>query len=415
MRSVFWCSLLAILYVLALAFTLRDHSQDALYVAPVKHGTGNGRAEKSAALYTNRKFWAYIKSSLVKRPITVHFLEGEYTNGVLTLAGIGHVKHRLTVQGNPEGKTVFRIDSEDKRDPNTGFFVSRGCQNIAIRNLHFTGRGTVEYISRVTGSTDIVFEHCSWIDLPNIISGATGTMPEMTITPANASYTGTHHITFRNCVFKRVGTTPRAHMIYNAYGPRHISVINCYFEDCSGDYVRFRDLSDYCVVNGCTFRSTGNYPPSNPVHRPFVSIPLFVDVDPGDEWFGTHFFISGNKFIYEEPSAKITIAETIAVKFYHEGYDSPGRSSLLTPGEGAILGNGTAQARKTLLQRNCGIDVDEVYVSANDYEKVANKAVYGWRADHGAKSRGREEMVEIFDLLNHEELSLEDWIARQET
>ena len=59
-------------------------------------------------------------------------------------------------------------------------------------------------------------------------------------------------------------------MAYNAYDPKHIRFVDCHFEDCAGDYVRFRDGTDFGVVVGCTFKSTGNY---RNVNMPFISKP----------------------------------------------------------------------------------------------------------------------------------------------
>jgi hypothetical protein len=384
---------------------------DVRYVAPTKQGTGGGQTENDAALYTAPDFWQRVQSSLARGPVSVRFSGGEYVGGALKLAGIGHPEHRLVIQGHPEGGTVFRILPEEGQRPSTGLYISQGSQNITIRDLHFTGRGKVGYITHVEGSRNILFASCSWHDLPHITFGATGSAPGMTVTPENTSLTDTHHITYKSCTFKRVGTRGGAHMIYNAYGPRHVYVTDCYFEDCSGDYVRFRDLSDYCVVNGSTFKSTGTYPPGKPVQRPFITMPLFSDANPGDEWFGTHFLISGNTFIYQQPSGMAGRTGPAVIRFYHKGYDPPGRNHLLTEEEGAILGGRDRRAAKALLRRNCGIDADQVRVFANKYTGTAGGVTYNSRAAYGATSRGWKKTADIFDLLNHDAISLEDWIA----
>ena len=411
MRTVLCCWLLLVTVVAGLAAASGRDIQDVRHVAPTKQGTGSGQTEDDAALYTAPDFWQGVQSSLVQCPVTVRFSGGEYVGGALKLASIGHPEHRLTIQGHPEGGTVFRIVSGEGQQPGTGFYISRGSQNIAVRNLHFTGQGKVGYITHVKGSRHILFESCSWVDLPHITFGATGTAPGLTITPENASHTDTHHITYKGCTFKRVGTTGGAHMIYNAYGPQHVYVVNCHFEDCSGDYVRFRDLSDYCVVNGSTFRSTGTYPPGKPVQRPFITMPLFSDANPGDEWFGTRFLISGNTFIYEQPSGMTGRPGPPVIRFSHKGYDPPGRNHLLTREEGAILEGQDRRAGRALLRRNCGIDADRVRVFGNRYAGTAGRVTYHCRPAYGATSRGWEGSANIFGLLNHKEISLEDWIA----
>ena len=404
MRFIYFISLLLPLLLVFLA-AQKAHAQTRLYIAPTQQGTGDGQTETDAAQYTNEAFWHNVQTMLNQHPVTVHFLPGDYIQSPLRLAKLGHPKNRLTLLGSD--KTVFKIHSTDPKKPNTGFHIAAGCQNITVENLHFTGNGTVGYISHVRGSQNIHFKNCTWIDLPNIIYGATGTAPSKRSTPETASETDTHHITYENCTFKRVGTKGGAHMIYNAYGPQHIYVINSHFEDCAGDYVRFRDLTDYCIVTGSTFTSTGTYPPNNPIHRPFISMPLFSDVDPGDEWFGTHFFFAHNTFTYQ--GQQEMDGEKIPIKFYHKGFDPPQRRHLLTADEGTVLENGSPQDKKTLLKTNCAIDTDQIHVFENTYSGIAVRAVYGCEAAYGAQSKGWEKSADIFALFNSQVIGLDDW------
>src|SRR5699024_6882817 len=122
-------------------------------------------------------------------------------------------------------------------------------QKMVIDGLHFTGNGSINYVLRFTRipggaipTTNITLMNSSFIDMEGIIYGATG-----------CSYEETSHITFKQDTFKRIGKAGTAHMIYNAYGADHIYVMDCHFEDCRGDYVRFRDDCDYGLVSGCTF------------------------------------------------------------------------------------------------------------------------------------------------------------------
>src|SRR5699024_12127550 len=94
---------------------------------------------------------------------------------------------------------------------------------------------------------NILFKNSSFIDMEGIIYGATG-----------CSYEETSHITYQNLTFKRIGVASSAHMIYNAYGTTHVHIIDCHFEDCMGDFVRFRDASDYGIVKNSVFLKTSN-------------------------------------------------------------------------------------------------------------------------------------------------------------
>jgi hypothetical protein len=359
-------------------------AESVFHVAPQPNGRATGADVNDAASYGDARLWSTVRDRCGEERVTVRFAAGDYVHGPLTVDGVGAPDRTLTIEGDPDGGTVFRALNEDAGKPNTGFYLA-DCRNVIVRDLHFTGPGKTGYISRATGQ-DILFERCSWIDLPNIRYGAAG-----------SSGKETNHIAYRNCTFRRVGLHGGAHMIYNAYEPRHIYVIDCTFEDCAGDYVRWRDLTDYSLARGCSFRSTGTWPPEKPVHASFISVPLFVDADPGDEWFGTHFLIQDNVFDYDQSQLPGSAAP---IRFLHSGYDPPGVHHLMTPEEGAILERGTREEKKALLRRNCNIDTDEVRVFGNVYHNVSTRATFSSRAAYGAKSRGWEGTVGIFDLFN---------------
>jgi len=367
------------------ALSVSASAARVFHVAPEPRGSATGASADDAASYRDTGVWATVKEHIGGEPVTVRFAAGDYVQGPLTVKGVGGPNHTLTVEGDSDGGTVFQALNEDETKPNTGFYLV-DCRNIVVRDLHFTGPGKTGYISRATGQ-HILFERCSWIDLPNIRYGAAGSTGKET-----------SHIVYRNCTFRRVGLQGGAHMIYNAYEPGHIYVIDCTFEDCAGDYVRWRDLTDCSLARGCSFKSTGTWPPEKPVHASFISVPLFVDADPGDEWFGTHFLIQNNVFDYDQSELPGSAAP---IRFSHSGYDPPGLHHLMTPEEGAILERGTPEERKALLKRNCNIDTNEVRVFGNTYHNVSTKATFSSRAAYGAESKGWEGTVDIFELFNH--------------
>lgn len=184
-------------------------------------------------------------------------------------------------------------------------------------------------------------------------------------------------------------------MAYNAYAPKRTSYINCLFEDCSGDYIRFRSGSDYNVVAGCTFRSTGTYTSK---HMPFISIPVFNTEGRG-ETFGTNFLIFGNTFVYEDDEKPETRA---AIVFHHSGYDPPDRRHLLDAEEAEVLRSGSAEGKKSLMRKSLGLNADTIHVYGNRYRNVAHPAVYRFQAGYGSESRGGDGIYDISDTFNTE-------------
>ena len=405
-------ALLTSLMLVAVATMAAAGEPVRLYVAPAAVGSGNGSARDQAADFRNLGFWDGLNEQLAARPVTVTFLTGQYVVSAdaarklpaLQLKGLGHERNPLVIEGERAGAVIFTRHAGDKKVTDypkaeraglkgPGFFFLTDARNTTVRFLTFTAPDVpIGYATNFAGSKDVTIESCHWHDLQGVYFGATGT--------TGAS---TDHVTFRNCRFERVGSGGHAHMIYNAYDPLHLRLIGCHFEDCAGDYVRFRDGSDYCVVTGCTFRSTGKYLGT---HAPFVAVPLFNDDNPAAsprnpnyEYFGTHFLIFGNRFIYEteeKPDLRI------AVVFHHSGFDPPGRRHLLDRAEAAVLKSGTAEQKRTLLLKNLGVDVSKVRVYRNEYTHVAYPGVYRCNAAYGAKTRGGDGRYEIGDLFNAE-------------
>jgi hypothetical protein len=212
-------------------------------------------------------------------------------------------------------------------------------------------------------------------------------------------------------------------MMYNSHHIQHVLIQNCYFEECVGDYIRFRDNTDNCVVQGCVFKSTGK------VYEkpyPFLSISVFNDckpgslttspdcsreepscpdpeVDPQYEYFGTNFVFADNQFLYESGGGR-----RFAIAFIHAGWDPPGRFHLFTADEGNILEKGSVRSKRRLLKRYCGIDTDRVIVYDNVFQGEAKKAVFESYPAYCATSEWQakgENAVDIFDLFNPDSVS----------
>ena len=194
-------------------------------------------------------------------------------------------------------------------------------------------------------------------------------------------------------------------MSYNANGTKHISFIDCQFEDCAGDYIRYRAGADFGVVVGCTFKSTGEY---NGVNMPFISVPMANDDDPlkkgssgGYEYFGTHFLIANNTFSYANDKAD---GNRIALLFHHSGFDPLGRNHLLTKEEGRLLATGPTIEKRALMLRNFGIDARHIHFFNNLCQGAKVKAAYRSYAAYGAKSKGWNAIADITDTINDDKV-----------
>lgn len=377
-----------------------SHEAVSFFVAAKQVGDGSGVTPNSAADFRDLKLWSQVRRTLKDSPAVVTFLDGRYLVSAddrnmmpqLFLADLGNSRHRLVLEGaSPKGVIFTRLASDSMdAQKGPGLFKLTRSENVVIRNFHFTGKHPISYATSFGGNKNVLIEDCSWIDLPGVYYGATGT-----------SEPSTDHVTFANCAFKRVGSGAHAHMAYNAYAARHVAFINCQFEDCAGDYIRFRDRTDFGVVVGCTFKSTGKYFGGN---MPFITVPLFNDDDPSAglnspnyEYFGTHFLICDNEFIYEDQRAS---GARVAFLFHHSGFDPPGRRHLLSIADARILESGHQADKKTFMRDYFGIDADQVHFFDNRLEGAAYSVAYRSGAAFGAASKGWSGIIDVADVVN---------------
>src|SRR5699024_2748361 len=365
------------------------------YVSPVGEGSKTGESKNNAADFSDPDFWDLIGKEISNEPIVVQFLAGEYgeaiTENPLELERIGDPNHKLTLQGGED--VNFRLENTEEKS--TAIDI-RGAQNIVIDDFHFTGDGKWGYIIRITKLSDsdiptthITVQNSSFIDMEGIIYGISG-----------AHHDETSYITYRNNTFKRVGIDAHSHFIYNAYGASHISIIDNHFEDCMGDFVRFRGNGENNIVKGSTFkkvldRFTG---------RVFIMMPVFNDVDPGDEPFATNYAFVDNEFINNQRDSTEN-----AISFYHSGYSPPNSNYLLTEEEGKILRQGSVDQKTNLLRDNFGIDPDKIRMYNNTFSfGITRKFTLETYAKYGAKNKGFEGDGEITATINTQEEPF-DW------
>ena len=337
-------------------------------------------------------FWKRVNLALRAGPCEVVLTEKTYVAVAGTAAfridGVGDEKHRLTIRPAAAGQATF---SDDPADTTRNVLLEfRNCQNLTLRDLTFTTPQLIASAFALQDVKHVLVEGCRLVDLPQAYFSA------MSVTGAK-----TDDVVVRGCTFRRVGQGAMTHMIYGAYGVQRLSVVECTFTDCAGEFVRFRDESDRGVVFGCTFTSTGTYRDANPA---MISVPLFNDDNPASrpahpnyEYFGTHFVFANNHFKYADAGSKKT---RFAVSFSHSGFDPPGRTHLLSKEQAATLAKGSREERLAVLKDNCGIELDEVHVFGNHYDGVDKRLVFQTYPAYGAKSRGFAGIVDLSDLIN---------------
>ncbi|MGI6543963.1 MAG: right-handed parallel beta-helix repeat-containing protein [Limnochordia bacterium] len=367
-----------------------------LYAAPNASGKGDGSSMENAAYFRDARFWQSVNATLQTQPVTVNLLPGQYvfsklpkglqTRETLRFTDFGHPEHQFVLQGLHKEGTIFTSDPEEPIDESLSIELLRfSGTNAVFRNLHFTGEQHMGYTTHFTGK-NILIEDCSFTELLNTYYGSSGTAYE------------SEYVIWRNNYFKRVGLDGHAHMLYNAYGPKHVYVIGNHFEDCSGEYVRFRDQTDYAVVYGNTFISTGTYKDGN---RAFVSVPLFNDDNPANpgpnprfEYFGTHMLVAANKFIYPDDNSP---GDRRVFRFLQSGWDPPGRNLLLSPEEAYMLQTAPIEQRRSFMLKNFGIHADRIFFADNIVQgrNVTNSVWYFSYPSYSAPGRGWRDHIDI--------------------
>lgn len=361
-------------------FALRGPPDVDLYIAPLALGSGSGADAENAAAYTNQFFWSTVQDTLVSDPVTVSLLDGNY-GAKFALDSIGNERNMLILSGESSSGVVFNAERRT-------LFSLRGCQNMLLENLNFTGPG-IGYALKITKedggtvSSNITVRNCNWYDMEDIYYGACGV------------HYGSHHVDFENCTFKRIGFDGHAHMMYHSYDADHVRALNCHFEDCAGAYVRFRDRSDYGEVSGCTFVSTQTYVNRHASQELFIEIPVFNDVNPGNETFGRNFTFTSNTFLFHAAEPAIRYG----IRYTHVGYDPPGMNYLMTAAEGAILEGSDPAAKKTLLRDNCGIDFDAIVIDGNTWANEIRRIVFASSTSWGAVSKGWDGEADVSDIV----------------
>ena len=356
------------------------------YVSYEASGNSSGDSAANAADFLSPSFWEQVNSDLESKSVEVIFLPGDYTRAYISAGSggnglafnrMGNENNRLILTGG-EG-VLFKVpEGYAKRNTLIHF---HGSQNITFRDFSFSGNGEINYVlairtpSGYPPSRNILIENCSWTDMRGVVYGATG-----------CHFEGTTGVTYKNCIFQRIGFNTGSHMMYHAYGPTHVYVYDSFFEDCAGEYVRFRDRTDYGIVKNCTFNRNSGW-----IGAAFVSIPNYNNNNPGNEYFGTNYAFIDNLFQDSR----------YGIQFRHTGFSPSDYHYLLTAEEGAILESGTKAQKIKLLKDNFGLDVNKIRIVNNSYPGIYDKRVsINSGVMYGAESlgwTGTADITNIFD------------------
>ena len=351
-----------------------------LYAAPQAQGTGDARSPENAAAFRAPAFWKQVNTLLQEAPVTVRLAAGKYLTtypgdrtSSVSISRVGHPENRLTIQGAPDGGSVFSRDPGDNLDPTDrnnwpNLITFRNSQNVTVENLHFTGKGVVGYAIQFRDTPNVTVRHCQWKDMPNLIFGASG-----------ANGQGCRNVTWEDNVFDTIGYDSHAHMLYNANHCTGLTVRRNFFRDCAGDYVRFRNNINDIVVEDNRFEDTGHYPGA-----PFVSMPLFVDYDePAHyEYFSQKFALRNNLFEYHKPSPR-----SMMLLYHHSGYNPPGKSYLIHDKEAKAFQKMSVEEARRFLSERLGFDPSTMEISGNRTKGCRRNIVYESRPQYGSEKQ----------------------------
>lgn len=353
------------LAVFAFIAALTSAARADSYVGPTALGDGSGSDWNNRASYLDTAFWDNMQAALASSPVVVRFAGASYTQGMLDLSNRGHPINQLTLMANTLYAPVFNSTVPH-------MLKLRGAQNIRVYGLTFSGTGITSFAvwlqsSGKNSSRFITFDTCKFDGLTQVAYGAIGILDN------------SRDITVTGCTFNDVGIGGGAHMLYCDHDSRNITVTNCSFTDCKGDYVRFRDDTDFAKVDNCTFHST-----SSTYNQDFIRMPLFNDVNPGDEYFGTDFQFTNNSFTYDSTSG----TNRVAVAFDVSGYNSPAYDFSPTTTQAATLSGTDYAAARSLLSSNMGIEALRVKIYGNTFSGTAFWEAYGYFANYGSTGSG---------------------------
>jgi hypothetical protein len=326
------------------------------WVAPAAAGAGDGSSGLSPASYLNWTFWDGVQNELTNTNVCVNFLTGTYNGGDLDMTNMGNPLHLLTLAAvTPYGAVLNSSGS--------WILPLFGCQNFQLNGLVFSGPSAYWGLYCINNGMipcrNIVVNNCQFLNLTNAVYAAVGLL------------NGVRDIQILNSTFLNITNGPHAHMIYAPHDNEDVVVSNCVFQDCFADYVRFRDDSEYCVVEDTKFIST-----FYATAWPFVSAELYNDTNgdsAGDEFFGTYFQVSSNSFTYDAGGGPGPYS---ALHFSDSGWSPYTYDCNLTTSQESQFSGGSTAFQQSFLQTNMGIIASGLKEFGNTYSGVTYQMDY---------------------------------------
>lgn len=261
-----------------------------------------------------------------------------------------------------------------------------GTQNVGLDGLVLTG--SISYWAqpdRLLPTWNLWIYNCRFQDLTSAYYASIGLLD------------GIRNVTIDNCTFTNLGysTSGTAQFICGSHNVLDVHVLNRSFADCRGDYVWFRDNSEYCTGSNCLFhfiiRATA---------FPFITSPLYYSTDPGpgEDFFGIYFHICSKSFTYD-----VSACIYAGIQFSHTGYAPRSYDCALTPVLVSDLSSGTTSFKHSFLQTNMGIIASDIRMCGNILTNVTYDMVYTYNYSIvaiGVPHNGWQGTINISDVLN---------------
>lgn len=354
--------------LLLLSVTDAIQAQVNYWVAPSASGSGSGSDSLDPASYLNNSFWSTVYSQLQNNAVNVNFLSGAYNGGTLGFTNMGSPLHQLVLSSSTPHGAVFAPNA----NPVIQFL---GSQNIELNGMVITGPTMywgvycLQSSSGTVPTRNIVINNCWFLNLTNAYYAAIGLL------------NGVRSIQVLNCNFTNitdVAAGGHQHVIYAPHNNEDVIVSNCIVQDCLADYMRFRDDSEYVVVEDSKFIST-----MSATAFPFVSAEQYNETNSdaaGDEFFGTYFQVSSNIFNYEATGGT---GPDSSLHFSDYGWSPQSYYCDLTSSQATALANGSQSYQQSFLATNMGIIGSDIKMFGNTYLGASTYLMdYGYTWDN---------------------------------
>lgn len=346
------------------------------YAGPTALGNGSGTDWNNRAGYTNKNFWNHMQSLLATRAVLVRLASGNYNVNQepgLDLSYKGNPVHQLGIIANTTHAAVFMGGSHTAH-----MLKMRGSENIYLQGITFSGPVSSFAVWLQSGGKNtsrfITFDNCYFHNLTNSHYGGIGIL------------NNSRDITVNACTFTNVGNGGGAHMLYCDHNARNLVVKGSSFTNCTGDYVRFRDDTDFATVDHCKFRSTGSG-----YNQDFIRMPLFNDNSPGNEYFGYDFQFSNNSFAYSSTSG----TNRVGIAFDVSGYSSPPYHFSPSSSQAATLSGTNYGAARNLLHSNMGIEAAHVHIFGDTFSGTSHWEAYSHWDNYGSSEGGVQGYINV--------------------